>query len=154
MDQIYWKLVLSMHVKWLSKLTKLCGKLLNQIVLLQDKKVHTFTSKKLFEQRRFGLGCPCLYRVKNYKYRGWGNPDRNVVAQTISCWWRCGFAWWLWFPSKNHHWNKKKTAFKTKEPQNAFAVTSGYPDAPFTRLRRAPGHPDDPPLKSFSNSFG
>ena len=28
----------------------------------------------------------------------------NAVAQTICCWWTCGFAWWLWFPSKNHHW--------------------------------------------------
>ena len=27
--------------------------------------------------------------------KGWGNPDRNVVAQTICCWWTCGFAWWL-----------------------------------------------------------
>ena len=25
--------------------------------------------------------------------KGWGNPDRNVVAQTICCWWMCGFAW-------------------------------------------------------------
>ena len=33
------------------------------------------------------------------------NPDRNVVAKTTCCWWTCGFAWWLWFPSKNHHWN-------------------------------------------------
>ena len=23
----------------------------------------------------------------------------------LCCWWTCGFAWWLWFPSKNHHWN-------------------------------------------------
>ena len=37
--------------------------------------------------------------------KGWGNPDRNVVAKTTCCWWTCGFAWWLWFPSKNHHWN-------------------------------------------------
>ena len=21
----------------------------------------------------------------------------------VPCWWTCGFAWWLWFPSKNHH---------------------------------------------------
>ena len=41
-----------------------------------------------------------------------------------------------------------------RKPQSACAVTSGYPDAPFTRLQRAPGHPDDPPLKSFSNSSG
>ena len=34
--------------------------------------------------------------------KGWGNPD--VDAKTICCWWTCGFAWWLWFPSKNHHW--------------------------------------------------
>ena len=25
------------------------------------------------------------------------------------CWWMCGFAWWLWFPSKNHHWNTVDT---------------------------------------------
>ena len=37
----------------------------------------------------------------------WGNPDQNVVAQTICCCWTCGFAWWLWFPSKNHHWNQQ-----------------------------------------------
>ena len=30
------------------------------------------------------------------------------TAQTICCWWMCGFAWWLWFPSKNHHWNKNQ----------------------------------------------
>ena len=35
-----------------------------------------------------------------------GNPDQNAVAQSICCWWMCGFAWWLWFPSKNHHWNR------------------------------------------------
>ena len=27
--------------------------------------------------------------------KGWGNPYRNVVAQTICCWWTCGLAWWL-----------------------------------------------------------
>ena len=26
--------------------------------------------------------------------KGWGNPGRNVIAQKISCWWTCGFAWW------------------------------------------------------------
>ena len=26
--------------------------------------------------------------------KGWGNPDRNVVTQTICCWWACEFAWW------------------------------------------------------------
>ena len=26
--------------------------------------------------------------------KGWGNPDQNVVAQTLKCcWWMCGFAW-------------------------------------------------------------
>ena len=69
------------------------------------KHIHTFTSNILFEQRRFGLGCPSLYQVK-WLDKGWGNPDRNVVAQTIlCCWWMCGFAWWLWFPSKSHRWN-------------------------------------------------
>ena len=24
------------------------------------------------------------------------DPGRNVVAQTICCWWMCGFAWWPW----------------------------------------------------------
>ena len=38
MAWIYWKLVLSMHVKWLWKMTKFCEKLLNQTALLQDKK--------------------------------------------------------------------------------------------------------------------
>ena len=28
------------------------------------KQIHTFTSNILFEQRRFGLGCPRLYQVK------------------------------------------------------------------------------------------
>ena len=28
------------------------------------KQNHTFTSNILFEQRRFGLGCPSLYQVK------------------------------------------------------------------------------------------
>ena len=28
------------------------------------KQIHTFTSNILFEQRRFGLGCPSLYQVK------------------------------------------------------------------------------------------
>ena len=28
-----------------------------------------------------------------------------TTFQTICCWWTCGFAWWLWFPSKNHHWD-------------------------------------------------
>ena len=70
------------------------------------KQIHTFTSNIWFEQRRFGLGCPSLYQVK-----GWGNPDRNVVAQTICCWWTCGFAWWLWFPSKSHHWNRFSDCF-------------------------------------------
>ena len=27
--------------------------------------------------------------------KGWGNPNRNVVARTICCWRMCGFAWWL-----------------------------------------------------------
>ena len=53
---------------------------------------------------------------------------------------------------------KKKLASKPlssrRKPQSACAVTSGYPDAPSTRVQRAPGHPDDPPLKSFSNSSG
>ena len=26
--------------------------------------------------------------------KGWGNPDRNVLAKTTCCWWTCGFAWW------------------------------------------------------------
>ena len=26
--------------------------------------------------------------------KGWGNPDWNVVAKTICCWWTFGFAWW------------------------------------------------------------
>ena len=30
----------------------------------------------------------------------------DVFAQApLCCWWTCGFAWWLWFPRKNHHWN-------------------------------------------------
>ena len=29
--------------------------------------------------------------------KGWGNPDRNVIAQIMCCWWTCGFAWW--YPS-------------------------------------------------------
>ena len=33
------------------------------------------------------------------------------AAQTICCWWTCGFAWWLWFPSKNHHWNEMSLLF-------------------------------------------
>ena len=53
---------------------------------------------------------------------------------------------------------RRKTASKPlssrRKPHSACAMTSGYPDAPFTRVRRAPGHPDDPPLKSFSNSSG
>ena len=49
---------------------------------------------------------------------------------------------------------KKKALSSRRKPQSACAVTSGYPNAPFTRIRRAPGHPDDPPLKSFSNSSG
>ena len=49
---------------------------------------------------------------------------------------------------------EKKPLSSRRKPQTACAVTSGYPDAPFTRLQRAPGHPDDPPLKSFSNSSG
>ena len=28
------------------------------------KQIYTFTSNMLFEQRRFGLGCPSLYQVK------------------------------------------------------------------------------------------
>ena len=47
---------------------------------------------------------------------------------------------------------RRKIRFKTAFKSNETAVTSGYPDAPFTRVRRAPGHPDNPPLKSFSNS--
>ena len=50
--------------------------------LFFNKQIHTYTSNILIGQR----------------------PDRNVVAQSICCWWMCGFAWWLWFPSKNHHW--------------------------------------------------
>ena len=38
--------------------------------------------------------------------KDWGNPDRNVVAQILCCWWMCGFAWWIWFPTKNHHWTE------------------------------------------------
>ena len=72
----------------------------------EDRKIHTFTSNILFEQRRFCLGCPSLYYF--WLDKGWGNPDRNVVAQTICCWWTCGFAWWLWFPSENHHWKAEK----------------------------------------------
>ena len=41
----------------------------------------------------------------------------TVVAQTICCWWTCGFAWWLWFPSKNHHWNRIVKAVLQEEPQ-------------------------------------
>ena len=95
MALICWKLALSMHVKRLSKLTKLhvCGKLLNQIVLLKDKK----RGKETFEA--------CEKK-------------------------------------------KKKPLSSRRKPQSACAVTSGYPDAPSTRLQRAPGHPDDPPLKS------
>ena len=44
--------------------------------------------------------------------KGWGNPDRNVVAQTICCWWMCGFAWWRWFPSKNHHWKHHQHVYE------------------------------------------
>ena len=54
------------------------------------KQIHTFTSNILFEQRHLGLGCP-----KPWLDKGWGNPDQNVVAQRIRCWWMCGFAWWL-----------------------------------------------------------
>ena len=77
------------------------------------KQIHTFTSNILFEQRRFGLGFPSLYQVKwqeenekptntellffasrtNWNIYGatqtetslWGNPERNVVAQTMCC---------------------------------------------------------------------
>ena len=47
---------------------------------------------------------------------------------------------------------KKKPISSWKKPQSASRShqISGYPDAPFKRVRRAPGHPDDPPLKSFS----
>ena len=40
----------------------------------------------------------------------WGNPDRNVVAKTTCCWSTCGFAWWLWFPRKNHHWKRRSVS--------------------------------------------
>ena len=49
---------------------------------------------------------------------------------------------------------RKNPLSSRSNPQSACAVTSGYPDAPSTRVQRAPGHPDDPPLKSFSNSSG
>ena len=50
---------------------------------------------------------------------------------------------------------RRKNRFQVERNRSAHAhYTSGYPDAPFTRLQRAPGHPDDPPLKSFLNSFG
>ena len=69
------------------------------------KQIHTFTSNILIEQRRFGLGCPSLDK-------GWGNPDQNVVAQSICCWWMCGFAWWTSFlftasQKENNHWKHK-----------------------------------------------
>ena len=37
---------------------------------------------------------------------GWVNPDRTKTSllKQLCCWWLCGLAWWLWFPSKNHHW--------------------------------------------------
>ena len=49
---------------------------------------------------------------------------------------------------------KKKPLSCRRKEQRACAVTFGYPDAPLTRVRRALGHLDDPPLKSFSNSSG
>ena len=55
MAWICWKLVLSMHVLRRSTLTKLCGKLLNQIVLLKDKKrtKESFWSSPKEEKKRF-----------------------------------------------------------------------------------------------------
>ena len=48
---------------------------------------------------------------------------------------------------------KKKTGFKVNETTEGMHIrhgnTSRYPDAPFIHVRRAPGHPDDQPWKSF-----
>ena len=53
---------------------------------------------------------------------------------------------------------RKKTGFKSNETAEGMHIrhgnTSPYPEAPFINVRRAPGHQDDPLLKSFSNSFG
>ena len=97
MAWIYWKLVLSMHVKWLSNLTKphVCGKLLKADCAGTGQERSAGKFLKLAERRKHLL-------------------------------------------------------LSRRKPQSACAVTSGYPDAPSTRvqrLERAPGHPDDPPLK-------
>ena len=84
------------------------------------KQIHTFTSNILFEQRRFGLGCPGLYQVKSKEENERGNPDRNVVAQTICCWWMCGFAWWTFFFVWDET-NSSHTACTTQQPQHNFS---------------------------------
>ena len=46
----------------------------------------------------------------------------------------------------------KKNRFKSKktaERMRRHEITPGYPDALFTRVRRALRHPDDPPLNCF-----
>ena len=62
--------------------------------------------------------------------KGWGNPDRNVVAKTICCWWTCGFAWCLHIIG----WRKiftfcicmfLLTIFKGRQPQVCFLLGSG-----------------------------
>ena len=54
--------------------------------------------------------------------------------------------------AKECFWRLRKeenTLSSRRKPQSACAVTSRYPDAPFSRVRSAQWHPDDPPLKSF-----
>ena len=49
---------------------------------------------------------------------------------------------------------RKNPLSSRRKPQSTCVVTFGYSDAPFTCVQTTPGHPDDPPLKSFSNSYG
>ena len=45
------------------------------------KQIHTYTSNILFEQRRFGLGCPSLYQVKDWLDKGWATQTETSLLK-------------------------------------------------------------------------
>ena len=96
---------------------------------------------------------PAFIKSNDLIKAGATQTETSLLEQHAAGQWTCGFAWWLWFPSKNHHWKsfsfltiersgicgRTKATFISSDMQFGLSEQNCSPCAPQCFSRRWPG---------------